>query len=142
MSENEKRDLEIKAYYLAGGNRKSAMERWKIRTGQLAGISPRLNMYWKRSLENRRNGNDSAAPILETLSDASLYQAGSIPRRYGRPLSVLTRERRKRGLQDDDFNIGGAHSPYPEPTKDCPFETIAYIAREMYEKPFKKTSEI
>jgi len=175
MSENDKRDLEIKAYYLAGGNRKSAMKRWGLTTGQLAGISTRLKMYWKRPIENRRNGieplsaqqhgprkagdrgggivnsvkqrksrdNDSAAPVLENQPDAPLYQAGSMRRQYGMPLSVSTRERTARGYQDTDFNIGGALSPFPEPTKDCPFETIAYIAREeMYEKPFKKTSEI
>ena len=115
MSENDKRDLEIKAYYLAGGNRKSAMGRWKVTTGQLAGISTRLNMSWKRSLENRKNGNDSAAPALEVPPDAPLYEPGSAPRRYGRPLSVLTRQRTERGYNDSDTEFGGPLSPFPTP---------------------------
>ena len=176
MSENTKRDLEIKAFYLAGGSRASAMEKWSLKTNQMAGVSTRLNMYWSWPIENRRSGiqpiqrmpqapsalpskprygdrgggtihsikaresntSDTAKPVAQVPSDAPLYEAGSMRRQYGRPVGVSTRQRRERGLQDDDFNIGGAHSPYPEPTKDCPFETIAYIARHWYEgKPIK-----
>ena len=56
MKQNEKRDLEIKAFYLAGGTRAEAMEKWDLKTGPMAGISTRNNMHWSWALKNRRSG--------------------------------------------------------------------------------------
>lgn len=91
----------------------------------------------KTGKERAPRATTRARQASQDTSDASLYQAGSLRRDYGRPTVVLTRERRERGYQDSDFNIGGHCSPFPAPTKELPFETIAYWVREMYEKPFK-----
>lgn len=169
MKQNEKRDLEIKAYYLAGGTRQEAMQKWDLTTGPMAGISTRNGMHWSWPLENRRSGKEPSGeirivpfaqpnaprkqgegtggimrsiqarqerkigPDIEIPADAALYQTGSAPRRYGKPISVLTRERRERGYQDSDFNIGGECSPYPAPSKELPFNDITFLIRHLYE---------
>ena len=149
MGENTKRDLDIKAYYLAGGTRALTMKKWGMKTNQLAGLSTRLNMHWSWPIENRRSGtqplsaqwssprksgdsgggivssikqrvsrnNDSAAAGHEIPSDAPLYVAGSAPKKYGKSLSVLTRERSERGYQDSDTDFGGRLSPFPTPSE-------------------------
>ena len=95
------------------------------------------------SIKNRiSRKDDSAAPAQEVPRDAPLYLAGSARTHYGTSTSVLTRERRERGYTEEDFNIGGDHSPFPKPTDDCPFDIIAYIARHMYEKPLDNTPKI
>ena len=56
-----------------------------------------------------------AVPDIETPADAPLYLAGSARRRYGRSPSVLAREKKERGYQDSDTDLGGRLSPFPTP---------------------------
>lgn len=56
-------------------------------------------------------------PDIDIPADAPLYVVGSAPRRYGKPLSVLTRQRAERGYQDSDTEFGGRLSPFPTPSE-------------------------
>ena len=86
--------------------------------------------------------NDSAAAVLETPPNVPIYEPGSAPKKYGKSPRVSARERHERGYQDEDLVFGGRLSPYPAPSKGLPFETIAFIARHMYEKPFDNKTEV
>ena len=68
-----------------------------------------------RSIQARMERKEG--PVVDVPSDAVLYQVGSAPRRYGKPLSVLTRQRRDRGYQDSDTEFGGRLSPFPTPSE-------------------------
>ena len=53
--------------------------------------------------------------VRDVPTDAPFYLAGSARRRYGRPPSVLAREKKERGYQDTDTDFGGRMSPFPTP---------------------------
>ena len=76
---------------------------------------------------------------LEVASNVPLYETISPTRRhYGRPTLLSERQKHERGYDNADLQFGGRMSPYPAPSKKLPFETIAFIARHMYEgKPLK-----
>ena len=163
MSENEKLKLELRAFYLAGGIRADAMKRWKLTTGQLAGLSTRLKMNWSWPLENRRSGvqplsaqprgprkpsqtgggtiasiNARASRVtgpanLEVAADAPLYETPSPLRRYYGKPTLLS-ERQKYERGVADEN----NSAMPEPKGEVTKEDILFLQRHLYEgKPLK-----
>ena len=163
MYANEKRDLEIKSYYLAGGDRAEAMQRWKITTGQLAGISTRLKMHWSWPLQNRRSGipplsAQTAGPrkpsqtgggtitsikarasrttgpaTIEVAPDAPLYLDAALTRRRYRPSTLLSERQKHERGVVDEDNRA-----MPEPKDEVTKEDILFLQRHMYEgKPLK-----
>ncbi len=75
---------------------------------------------------------------VEVLEENPVKNTVALRRHYGPSTMLSENSKRTRVTQDADFNIGGKRSPFPAPTEDCPFDIIAYIAREAYEKPFNK----
>lgn len=163
MKQNEKRDLEIKAFYLAGGTRAEAMEKWDLKTGPMAGISTRNNMYWSWPLENRRSGikplsaqivgprkpsqtggglvtsiqaraSRTEGPAnIEVDPNAPLYLDETAVRRRYQPSTLLSEKEKNERGVVDESN-----SAMPEPKGEVTKEDIRFLQRHLYEgKPLK-----
>ncbi len=149
----------LKRLYLEDKSRQQAMREAGItNTNSMSGISSKLGLHWSWPLENRKSGQKPmssysrknrprVARVLlgglcqpEEQETSPISQAEAIAetvvarRNYGPSTMLSARAKRGRAVQDSDFNIGGDMSPYPKPTKDCPYDIITYFAKHVYEK--------
>jgi hypothetical protein len=161
---NQSRDAALKKYYLEGKSRQQAMDLVGItNSNSMSSASNRLKLHWSWPLKNRKSGEtpqkaalakpapggfmkNQEAPIVRRSSMTlvpgptpalSAFENQPLPAEQKAQMvaAVVPVVKKLRPLQDSDFLVGGKHSPFPKPSADLPFETIAYIARHLYEKP-------
>ena len=127
MGENTKRDLEIKAFYLAGGSRASAMEKWRLKTNQMAGVSTRLNMHWSWPIENRRSGKEPLS--AQTRGPRKPSQTGG-----GLVTSIQARASRVTGPTNIEVDADAPLYEKPSPMRRSYGPSTRMSSRQKHEK--------
>jgi len=127
MNENRRRDIEIKVYWLSGGNRASAMEKWGLTTGQLTGISTRMRICWSWPFKNRRSG-------IEPLSAQT--QGPRKPSETGGGVITSIKARASRVARSENLEVAPDAPLYetPSPLRRHYGHSTRLSSREKYER--------
>jgi hypothetical protein len=78
---NKIRDQQLKKFYLEGGSRQAAMQRFGVtKNNSMSSWSSRLGLHWRWPLENRRSGKPpehTKLPVQESRKLSSGHAAGT-----------------------------------------------------------------